>query len=99
MVGAKVEPVKAAADQMYETLCATGVDVLYDDRDASAGVKFADADLIGCPLQLVLGKTYAASGKLEAKVRATGEKFEVDASADAIAAAPPTARTESAPRT
>ena len=56
-----------------------------DDRTGvSAGVKFADADLIGCPLQVVVGKTYATSGKLEAKIRATGERLEIDATADAV---------------
>ena len=75
-------------DSLEQELEAEGLSPLIDDRaGVSAGVKFADADLIGCPLQLVVGKTYAGSGKLEAKVRATGEKFEVDASADAIAAA------------
>jgi prolyl-tRNA synthetase len=60
-------------------------DVLVDDRDGvSAGVKFADADLIGCPLQVVVGKTFTNSGKLEAKIRATGEKLEIDATVDAI---------------
>jgi prolyl-tRNA synthetase len=62
-----------------------GIDALVDDRDGvSAGVKFADADLIGCPLQIVVGKTLASSGKLEAKVRATGDRFEIDASPAAI---------------
>jgi len=62
-----------------------GPDVLIDDRDGvSAGVKFADADLIGCPLQIVVGKTFKESGKLEAKIRATGERFEIDATPDAI---------------
>ena len=63
-------------------------DVLVDDRQGvSAGVKFADADLIGCPLQIVVGKTFTSTGKLEAKIRATGEKFEIDASPDAVRAA------------
>jgi prolyl-tRNA synthetase len=64
------------------------VEVLVDDRDGvSAGVKFADADLVGCPLQVVVGKTYLSSGKLEAKIRATGERLEIDATADAVRAA------------
>jgi len=63
-------------------------DVLIDDREGvSAGVKFADADLIGCPLQIVVGKTYTESGKLEAKIRATGERFDVDPTPDALVAA------------
>jgi prolyl-tRNA synthetase len=64
------------------------VDALVDDRDGvSAGVKFADADLVGCPLQVVVGKTFTQTGKLEAKIRATDERFEIDATADAIRAA------------
>ncbi len=60
-------------------------DALVDDRDGvSAGVKFADADLIGCPLQIVVGKTFTASGKLEAKIRATGERFEIGADPEGI---------------
>jgi prolyl-tRNA synthetase len=50
-------------------------------------VKFADADLIGYPLQIVVGKTFLASGRLEAKVRATGERSELDADAAAVRAA------------
>jgi prolyl-tRNA synthetase len=50
-------------------------------------VKFGDADLIGYPLQIVLGKTFVSSGKLEAKVRATGDRSEIDPSLEAIAAA------------
>ena len=70
-------------DSLEHQLEAAGLSLLVDDRaGVSAGVKFADADLIGCPLQLVVGKTYTASGKLEARIRATGEKFEIDASAD-----------------
>ena len=50
-------------------------------------MKFADADLIGYPLQIVVGKSFLASGKLEAKVRATGERTEIDATTDAVVAA------------
>jgi len=69
--------VKAAADQMYETLCAAGVDVLYDDRDASAGVKFADADLIGIPLRVTVSARTLAEDAVELKRRAGGEPWRV----------------------
>jgi prolyl-tRNA synthetase len=73
-------------DELVDTL--EDADVLVDDRvGVSAGVKFADADLIGCPLQVVVGKTFKESGKLEAKIRGTGEKFEIDATPDAVRAA------------
>jgi prolyl-tRNA synthetase len=61
-----------------------GVGCVLDDRDASPGVKFADADLIGYPLQVVVGKTFLDSGKLETKVRATGDRSEIDCSVDAV---------------
>ena len=61
--------------------------VLDDRKGVSAGVKFADADLIGYPLQVVVGKTFVTSGKLEAKVRATGERAEIDPTVDAVVAA------------
>jgi prolyl-tRNA synthetase len=50
-------------------------------------VKFADADLIGYPLQIVVGKGYLESGKLEAKLRSSGERSEIEPTAEAILAA------------
>ncbi|HUR50018.1 MAG TPA: proline--tRNA ligase [Acidimicrobiales bacterium] len=77
-LGAERSPeVAAAADQLYTELSSAGVEVLYDDRDASAGVKFADADLIGLPTQLVVGKKGLERGVVERKDRATGERDEV----------------------
>jgi len=52
----KSAPVRAAADALYAELVAAGVEVLYDDRDARPGVKFADAELLGIPHRLVLGE-------------------------------------------
>jgi prolyl-tRNA synthetase len=76
------------ADDLERDLDAQGIGVVVDDRPGvSAGVKFADADLIGYPLQIVVGKTFVNSGKLEAKVRATGERSEIDAGTDAVLAA------------
>jgi prolyl-tRNA synthetase len=62
-------PERAAADALYEELKAAGIDVLYDDRDAGPGEKFADAELIGCPLRLTLGKRSVEAGAIEAQVR------------------------------
>lgn len=61
------------ADELYADLMAQGKTVLYDDRDARAGEKFADADLIGLPYRIVVGKEALASGKLEVVNRRTGE--------------------------
>ena len=64
-------------DDLYGKLGAAGVEVLYDDRDERAGVKFADLDLIGLPWQLVAGPKGLAQGMVELKSRATGEKHEM----------------------
>jgi prolyl-tRNA synthetase len=67
----------AEAERVYDELRAQGIDVLYDDRDVSPGVKFADADLVGVPLQLVVGAKGVGRGVVERKVRATGERDEL----------------------
>ena len=61
------------ADKIYEDLEKAGIEVLYDDRKETAGVKFADADLIGIPLRITLGNRSLKEGKVEVKIRATGE--------------------------
>jgi prolyl-tRNA synthetase len=65
------------ADRMYEELTERGLAVLYDDRDVSPGVKFADADLLGMPVQLVVGAKGLARGVVERKDRATGTRDEL----------------------
>lgn len=74
-VNPKQEAQKTVADELYSQLT-DNYDVLYDDRQERAGVKFNDADLIGIPLRIVVGKR-AAEGIVEVKLRATGESFEV----------------------
>ncbi len=64
-------------DTFYGNLRNAGVEVLYDDRDARAGVKFADMDLIGLPWQLVVGPRGLKNGLVEIKNRATGARSEV----------------------
>ncbi|MCA3244476.1 MAG: prolyl-tRNA synthetase [Alphaproteobacteria bacterium] len=66
-----------AADALYDTLQRAGVEVLYDDRDVSAGEKFADADLLGCPWQAVVGPKGAEKGVVEWANRRTGAKQEL----------------------
>ncbi len=63
-----------ACDQLYRDLTAKGVEVLYDDRDERAGGKFATADLIGIPWQVLVGPKGLAEGKVELKKRADGSK-------------------------
>ncbi len=67
----------AAADGLYAKLTSAGVETLYDDRDERGGAKFATADLLGMPWQLVLGPKGLASNIVELKCRRTGEKQEL----------------------
>ena len=69
--------VTAAADQIYQQLRAAGIEVLYDDRDERAGVKFNDADLLGIPIRLTVGGKGLKNGIVERKVRRTGEAGEL----------------------
>ena len=68
-------PVRQAADQLYAELERSGLAVLYDDRDERAGVKFKDADLIGVPLRLTVGRK-AVEGLVEVSERSTGQRAD-----------------------
>lgn len=67
------EEVTTYAEELYRDLAKVGVPVLYDDRDLHAGEKFADSDLIGIPVRIIVGKKTLESGKLEVTARASGE--------------------------
>ena len=69
--------VAETADALHDRLVAAGVEVLYDDRDVSPGVKFADADLLGIPVRLVVGAKGVARGIVEWRSRVTGEEREL----------------------
>lgn len=71
-VGMSAEVVKFA-DELYKSLTASGIGVLYDDRDVRAGEKFADADLIGIPLRVVISDKTITNGKVELKARTSNE--------------------------
>jgi prolyl-tRNA synthetase len=62
-------PEREAADLLYSTLLAGGMEVLYDDRDAGPGEKFADAELLGCPLRLTVGRKSLESREVEVQIR------------------------------
>ncbi|HYB09817.1 MAG TPA: proline--tRNA ligase [Alphaproteobacteria bacterium] len=66
-----------ACDAIYAELRANGADTLYDDRDTSAGAKFADMDLIGLPWQLIVGPRGLKGGIVELKSRRSGERQEL----------------------
>ena len=63
--------------EVYDKLTKAGVEVLYDDRDERAGVKFADMDLIGLPLQLIIGPRGIANEEVELKERKTGKIMKI----------------------
>ena len=69
----KSAQVRAAADALYAQLLAAGIEVLYDDRDARPGVKFADAELLGIPHRIVIGERGLKAGTLEYRHRRAGE--------------------------
>jgi prolyl-tRNA synthetase len=71
------DAVSNAAEEIYTGLKDAGIDVVIDDRNERAGFKFKDADLIGYPVQIVLGGRSVSSGKAEVKYRASGEKVEM----------------------
>jgi prolyl-tRNA synthetase len=73
-LGKEGEDARDVAEQLYEELRETGLDVLYDDRSASPGEKFADAELLGCPLRVTVGRKALEAGELEAQVRRGREK-------------------------
>ncbi len=71
-LGKPGDEVSKAADALYEKLVQAGKSVLYDDREARAGEKFAESDLLGIPTRIVVGKEAAESGMFEVVNRATG---------------------------
>ena len=79
---------RAVADRLYEELQALGLDTLYDERDAGPGEKFADAELLGCPARLTVGRRTLQGGELEVQIRRGRESRTVplDGAAEAVAA-------------
>lgn len=71
------EEIKAVGDKVCAELEAAGIEVLYDERDCAAGIKFADADLMGMPIRIVLSPRTLADGEAEVKLRRGGEAMRV----------------------
>ena len=69
VIGGADDPQRAVADGLREELEGAGVDVLFDDRTKSPGEKFADAELIGCPVRVTVGKRTATEGSADLQVR------------------------------
>ncbi|MFQ5691972.1 MAG: YbaK/EbsC family protein, partial [Nitrospinota bacterium] len=74
----KQEPVRRAAEDLYEAFCRESVETVLDDRDERPGVKFKDADLIGIPFQVIVGPRGLAEGKVEVKRRGEETPEQVD---------------------
>ncbi|MDP1995302.1 MAG: His/Gly/Thr/Pro-type tRNA ligase C-terminal domain-containing protein, partial [Ignavibacteria bacterium] len=75
----KNQTIVETAEKFYQELLAAGFSVLFDDRiDAGAGVKFNDADLLGMPIQIIIGEKKLKEGKVELKVRETGERTDIE---------------------
>ncbi len=72
-LGLNNESVSGAAEQLYRDLQDRGVEVLFDDRDERPGSKFKDADLLGIPYRVTVGKTYEKESVIELRIRASGE--------------------------
>ncbi len=68
-MGKSGTPEREAAERVYESLLAGGVETIYDDRDLGPGEKFADAELLGCPLRLTIGRRGLEAGEIEVQLR------------------------------
>ena len=86
-LGKPGEEARTLSDRLYDELRELGLDVLYDDRDASPGEKFADAELLGCPLRVTIGKKSVEAGEIEVQVRRGQEKGSLPLEGAAEAAA------------
>ena len=73
------EEIVSASERLYEELTSNNFDTLLDDREnLSAGEKFNDADLIGIPIQVIIGRAYKKEKKVEIKIRRTNERFQIE---------------------
>jgi prolyl-tRNA synthetase len=73
-----VPDLKATAEEIYSGLSQRGVEVLLDDRDERPGNKFKDADLVGMPLRVTVGEKAAREGKVELRIRKSGQTSKID---------------------
>ncbi len=80
--------ISKGADNLYDELTSRGIDTLHDDRNERPGIKFKDADLIGIPLRVMVGKRFAEAGEVEIKQRTSGDTqvLPMAGAADAVVA-------------
>jgi prolyl-tRNA synthetase len=78
---------RTVSDRIYAELQDAGLETLYDDRDANPGEKFADAELLGCPIRVTVGRKTLAAGEIEVQIRRGRESLTVplEGAAEAIA--------------
>jgi prolyl-tRNA synthetase len=69
--------ITAACDELYRRLDEAGIEVLLDDRDERPGSKFKDADLLGIPYRVMVGKSFSEKGEVEIRARATGDTLHL----------------------
>jgi prolyl-tRNA synthetase len=86
-LGKPGEEARSVAERLYGELRDSGVDVLFEDRDGSPGEKFADAELLGCPLRLTVGRKSLEAGQVDVQVRRGQEKRSLPLDGAAQAAA------------
>jgi prolyl-tRNA synthetase len=86
-LGKAGDEVAEAADRLYAELAEAGVSAVYDDRDAGPGEKLTDAELLGCPLRLVVGRRGLADGVVEVQVRQSGAEDRLPVAGAAASAA------------
>ncbi len=77
-LGKRGEETYEAADRLYDELSAEGLQTVYDDREAGPGEKLTDAELLGCPLRIVVGRRTLAEGEVEAQERASGAEHRLE---------------------
>ncbi len=87
VLGKPGSPEREFADGLYGELGATGLQVVYDERDAGPGEKFADAELLGCPVRLTVGRRTLAAGEIEVQVRRGQESRTIPVKSAATAVA------------
>jgi prolyl-tRNA synthetase len=85
-LGREGEEARLLADRLYDELRDAGLEVLYDDREAGAGEKFFDAELLGCPLRLTVGRRSVEAGEVDVQVRRGRQKRSLPLQGAAAAA-------------
>ena len=77
-LGMKSKETTEAAEKLYLDLQEAGIEVLFDDRDERPGSQFKDADLLGIPYRITVGKTWEKEGKVELRTRRDGKTVNID---------------------